>query len=213
MWFYRFVRFIAFPFQWAALTLNAKENKSLYHERLGTSTEDRPKGDLVWLHCRRVSDAGPIAREIAAAMPNKTILITFVEDDTDGRAHFYSNILVQRAPMDTYCAARNFLRFWEPSIAMRSGSELYPNILARLRKMEIPSFLMNAELSDRSYRRWKLLRRFARKIVRNLSFIWATDNLQTLRFANLGARDIMSQELIGANKPREIIAQIRQMTR
>ncbi|MDR1027423.1 MAG: hypothetical protein LBL46_03350, partial [Rickettsiales bacterium] len=68
MWLYRFIRFIAFPFQWAALRPWAKENKAVYHERLGNPTEDRPKGDLIWLHARNLSSTGQMAREIAAAM-------------------------------------------------------------------------------------------------------------------------------------------------
>ncbi|MDR1027109.1 MAG: hypothetical protein LBL46_01695, partial [Rickettsiales bacterium] len=137
--------------------------------------------------------------------------ITYIFDDIEGRGEQRQNVVIQRAPIDTYRAARNFLRFWEPSAAMRFGSELCPNTLARLKKMEIPSFLVNAQLSDRAYRRWKLIRRFARKITRNLTFVWAADNLQTLRFANLGAKDIMSQDLPGAGKPREILSRIRQM--
>ncbi|MDR3208926.1 MAG: hypothetical protein LBT45_03710 [Rickettsiales bacterium] len=208
MLFYRIIRFITFPFLWTWLKIKSKENKARFHEKIGLPTEDRPKGEIVWVHCNDFAEAGDIMRCVSGAMPHK-ILLTYNKRQGGGNEY---GAICQFAPIDTYMAVRNFLHFWEPALALRIGSELRPYQLHLLKKNNIPSFLINGRVSGKSYRRWKWAKRFARKIVRNFTFVWAVDNKQVLRLANMGARDIESQELIyGNNKIKEILQKIRRM--
>jgi 3-deoxy-D-manno-octulosonic-acid transferase len=203
---------MTFPFYWIAIRFRNKNQKSVFYERFGHPTEDRPKGDLVWVHCDNLAESVGIVKNIANNMQNKIILLTYNSKPPEGKIYYGGSVICQYAPVDAYLAVRRFLNFWEPSFAIRIGSELKPNQLARLKKMNVPSFLINGQLSNKSYRRWKLIKRFAKKVVRNFTFIWAMDNLQTLRFANLGAHDIKSMELvIGTNKMKEILYNIRRI--
>jgi 3-deoxy-D-manno-octulosonic-acid transferase len=212
MLLYRLVRFITFPVFWIVLRLRNSDNPGLFYEKIGRPTRDRPKGNLVWIHCHNLSESRNTIQEIINDFSNRIILLTY--NNADGYVKFESNIICQFAPIDSYLTVRRFLQFWEPMIAIRIGSELRPNQLALLKKMNIPSFLLNGEVSNKSYKRWKWARRLARKTMRNLTFVWALDNMQTLRLANMGARDIKSQEQVpGNNKIREILYGIKQWAR
>lgn len=213
MFLYRLIRFITFPFCWLTLRLRNKDAPWIFHEKMGRPTDDRPKGDVIWIHCDSIVESKAAIRELMANMPNKTILLTCNANDAPD-VHYDANVIRQYAPADMYMAVRRFLQFWEPAAAIRLGSELRPNQLALLKKNNIPSFLINGEISGRSYRRWKRARRLARRVMRCFTFVWALDNKQTLRLANMGARDIKSQELLtGGNKIREILYEIKQYTK
>ncbi|MDR1071735.1 MAG: hypothetical protein LBL21_03785 [Rickettsiales bacterium] len=208
MLFYRIIRFVTFPFLWAWLKIKSRDNKAKFLEKIGMPTEDRPKGEIIWVHCHDFAESSEILRCMPGGMPHK-VLLTYNKRHGGGNDY---GAICQFAPIDTHMAVRNFLRFWEPALAIRIGSELRPYQLHLLKKNNIPSFLIGGQMSDKSYRRWKLARRFARKIVRDFTFVWAADNRQVLLLANLGARDIESQDLIyGGSKTKEILHKIRQM--
>jgi 3-deoxy-D-manno-octulosonic-acid transferase len=210
MFFYGIIRFFTFPFLWAWLKIKGRDNKAKFHEKLGMPTEDRPKGEIIWVHCHDFAESAEILRGVANNMTHK-ILLTYNKRQGAGGSDY--GAICQFAPIDTYLAVRNFLRFWEPALAVRIGSELRPRQLRMLKKNGIPSFLIDGKVSGKSYRRWKWAKRFARKIVRDFTFVWAADNKQVLRLANLGARDIESQELVyGGNKIKEILHRIRQLS-
>ena len=209
MLLYRLYVFITFPIRWLSLNLRNKENNFIFHERMGRPTENRPSGNLAWVHARNLRDAAETARGIMANMPGAAVLVTYRTRAAGDDFHI-PGAVCQFSPIDDPTAFRNFLRFWEPSVAIYLGSELFPIQLSMLRKAGIPSFLVNAQISDRAYRRWKLIKWVARKTVRNFMFVWTVDNKQTIRFANMGASDIKSQELLqGPGKMREIMFAIK----
>lgn len=211
MLLYRFYRMITFPFRWARLKFWGDGDVAFY-EKMGSPTENRPKGDLVWVHCDDFSEAGDVLKGVVANMPDRVVLLTYNTRQSADRFDNIPGVICQFAPLDNAVTVRKFLRFWEPTVAIYTGAELRPIQLAQLKKLEIPSFLVNGHLSDKSYRWRKLMKRLARKTMRNFKFVWAVDNMQTLRLANLGANDVKSQELIqGPGKMREIILKIRQI--
>jgi 3-deoxy-D-manno-octulosonic-acid transferase len=200
---------LTFPIRWAALYIRYKDDVFTLHEKMGRPTEDRPRGDLVWVHAKDIAGAAEVVRGINAGMPGKIVLVTYNARGVRDRP-FVPGAIRQFAPIDNVSVIRNFLKFWEPSIAIYTGAEISPIQLHMLRKANIPSFMVNGNIPDKSYRWWKRVRWAVRKIVRCFKFVWAVDNKQVLRFANLGAQDVKSQELLFDSwKMREIILKIK----
>jgi len=194
MLFYRIIRFLTFPIFWIVYKFKFKEMPSNFYEKMGRPTRDRPNGDIIWVHSNRYSEASEVIRSILAEVPRARILQTYNILD-DNPSHTQS-VIGQISPLDSPLIVKNFLRFWEPSVAIRLGSEIRPVQLYMLKKLKIPSFLINACMSKKSYRRWRLIKCFARKTIDKLTFIWAENNEQVLRFANLGANYIESEALM-----------------
>ena len=211
MWTYRFIRFVTFPLYWAALKIRNRENHPLFYEKMGHPTENRPKGDVIWTHVNNFDEADELVRNIQAAFPGTAVLLTYNTRNPDSRNHYGAGVICQAAPLDVYAAVRNFLRFWEPRLAIRNRAEIRPYQLLLLKKFDIPNFLVNGEISDKAYRRWKWAIKVARAAARNITFAWAKNNKQTLRLANLGAVGIENQELVmGNSKIKEILSRIKQ---
>ena len=211
MWIYRFIRFITFPLYWAALKIRSRENRAVFHEKMGRPTEDRPKGDLVWVRVNNFGESVDLVRNIQSSMPGKAVLLTYNARDAEVRNFYGAGVICQSAPIDAYLPVRNFLRFWEPSFAIGRGFEPRPYQSLMLKKFGILDFLVDGRVSDKKYRRWKWAGRMLRKIMGNFTFVWAVDNEQTLKLANLGAINVENQELIpGGNKMKEILTRIKQ---
>ncbi|MDR2770372.1 MAG: hypothetical protein LBB08_02900 [Rickettsiales bacterium] len=207
---YRIFRFLSFPIWWAIIRIKNRKSLDVYNERMGKSTENRPNGEVIWVACEDAAAARPVVREICASMPNRKIVLTCPENSREiGR-----DVIFQRAPLDLMLTARKFLQFWEPLTAIWIGRGMKPNTLAVLKKMRIKSFLIEAGISDKSYRRWKWARRLSRRTMRDFAFIWGLNDFQTLRLANMGAMDIKSMsQMHGPDKLREILQEIRQKIR
>jgi 3-deoxy-D-manno-octulosonic-acid transferase len=155
---------------------------------MGYPTHDRPKGNIVWLHCHDITEASGII----GYMSDKTVLLTYIKKSRD--MFFGPNVICQYAPIDNVITINKFLKFWEPSFAINVRLELRPNHITIVHKLNIPIYLINGSISEKSYRRWKILILLTRNFMPKFTFVWATNNKQTLRMANLGAHDISSQE-------------------
>jgi len=194
MLIYRILRLLTFPIFWIVYKLRFKETPGNLYEKLGRPTEGRPNGEIIWVHSDKSSDADEIIRAVLSELPRAKILQTY--NVMNGGNNYGSSVIGQLSPLDSPIIVKNFLKFWEPSLAIRTGSEIRPTQLYALKKYGIPSFLVNAKIQKKSYRRWKLIRCFARRTIGNLTFIWAINNKHALRFANLGANFIESEALM-----------------
>ena len=63
-------------------------------------------------------------------------------------------VIHQYHPLDAPAWVDRFLDHWEPDLAIRVESELWPNILMRLKRRDIPCLLLNARISPKSQRNW-----------------------------------------------------------
>ena len=79
------------------------------------------------------------------------------------------NALHQYVPIDTPSAVARFLDYWRPDLALFVESEFWPNLVLQTRKRGIPMALVNARLSERSYRGWLRLQGLARRMMSSSS--------------------------------------------
>ena len=66
-------------------------------------------------------------------------------------------------------------------------SELWPEHLHRARNNRIPTFLINARISDRSFKRYQEVPRFAKRLLQKLDYVFAASDLDQARLIELGA--------------------------
>ena len=96
----------------------------------------------------------------------------------------------QYMPVDVPAAVERFLLHWQPNLALWIESELWPNALLRLRLRNIPAVLVNARMSDRSFRRWQRLTPVAAAILRTFRAVLAQSEDEATRYRALGARGV-----------------------
>lgn len=137
-----------------------KEDPDRLHERFGYASIDRPKGKLIWVHAASVGEAMStllLLEKLSVQLPDTHFLIT---TGTVTSARILSTRLPPRTyhhyvPVDVPACVARFMAHWQPDAALWLESELWPNLLAALRKDKVPAALLNARLSEKTQRNWR----------------------------------------------------------
>jgi 3-deoxy-D-manno-octulosonic-acid transferase len=139
---------------------HGKEDPARFGERFGTPGLARPPGRLIWLHAASVGESQsmlPLLERLHLERPDCRLLVT---TGTVTSARLMANrlpetVIHQYVPVDRTGNINRFLDHWSPDLAIWVESELWPNLLRLSRKRGIPTLLINARLSDRSFLRWR----------------------------------------------------------
>lgn len=172
-----------------------KEDPARIAERHGVPSLARPRGPLVWVH-------GASVGEIMSVFPLLTRIqrhgfsvlltsgtVTAAQIATD---RMPEGILHQFLPLDTPRFMKRFLDHWQPNLALLTESELWPNLILQASDMTIPLVLINGRLSERSYRRWKKMKRTAGALLTRIDLLLVQEPDDARRFAKLGAGRIVT---------------------
>lgn len=172
------------------------EDKNRFNERFGIPSKDRPLGNIVWIHAVSVGETLsviPIIEKIKKENRNINILLTTTTLTAAKQAEEKLKDLVihQFLPFDVFKWVRRFVKYWKPSVVLFVESELWPNTLYYLREKDIPVYLLNVRISNRSLKRMKL----AKKILKILPFslfqtIYAPSNELKKDLKQLGAKEV-----------------------
>ncbi|MBV9776320.1 MAG: 3-deoxy-D-manno-octulosonic acid transferase [Acetobacteraceae bacterium] len=176
-----------------------KEVAARLGERRGIDASTRPPGRLLWIHAASVGEGLsvlPVLEALDRRCPELAILLTTgtVTSATLMRARLdaagLERVTHRFAPLDVPRWAGRFLDHWRPDAAAFVESELWPNLLAGCRARQIPTMLVNARLSPRSFGRWRWAPRLARRVLDSFDLIQAQSAEDADRLAALGARRV-----------------------
>jgi 3-deoxy-D-manno-octulosonic-acid transferase len=91
-------------------------------------------------------------------------------------------------PVDRPSYVARFLDHWRPDLAIWVYSELWPNLIAATQRRGIPTILLNARMSERSFERWQRWPGIIGPLLAGFSLCLAQDGVQLQRLRRLGAR-------------------------
>ncbi len=175
---------------------DAKEDPDRIGERTGQASLARPEGRLVWFNAASVGEAVSLLelmRRLVRARPDLSCLVTTVT--TTSAAYLAPRLpprcLHQYAPLDVLPWVERFLDHWRPDVAVWTESELWPATLSETHRRGVPMLLINARISERSFRRWRAAGGMARGLLARFDRILAQDDLAAEQLTALGARDVM----------------------
>lgn len=169
-----------------------KEDPLRARERLGHAACPRPAGPLVWVHAASVGEANSVLVLIDRVLdrsPDATVLLT---TGTVTSAELMARRLPARAihqyvPVDLPDAVARFLDHWRPDLVLWIESEIWPNLLAGVRRRGIPAALVNARMSARSCARWRYAPGLVRELLATFRVILAQTEGDAERLRGLGA--------------------------
>ena len=93
---------------------------------------------------------------------------------------------VVRYPLDFSFAVSRFLRAVQPDVVALVELEVWPNFTAACARRGIPVVVVNGRLTQRSFKRYRLLGPFIRRTFHRLSCVAAQNHAYAERFINLG---------------------------
>jgi 3-deoxy-D-manno-octulosonic-acid transferase len=182
-----------------------KEEASRLPEREGFGAA-RPAGPLVWLHAASVGEtqsALPLIAAMTAARPDLHVLLT-TGTVTAARliaARAPERVIHRYAPLDVPGWVARFLEGWRPDLGVFVESELWPNLIEAAAARGVPLALVNARMSARSARVWRLSGGAGRRLVSRFGLVAAQGEADAARFAALGARPLAWGNLKHAAPP------------
>jgi 3-deoxy-D-manno-octulosonic-acid transferase len=196
-----------------------KEDEDRLPERLGRPGRVRPKGPLVWIHAASVGESVsvlPLIRELGRIRPDASVLVT-TGTVTSGRVmgeRLPENAFHQFVPVDTPSAVKAFLDYWQPSLALWVESELWPNMLHEIKQREVPAVLINARMSENSFRNWRRAPLAANELLSSFEMCLAQDEDVAEKLSALGASRVAvpgNLKLVGDPLPfdAEVLAELR----
>ena len=171
-----------------------KEHPARRGERFGFAEVSRPGGLLVWVHGASVGEciaALPIV-EALIATKKASVLVTSgtVASATLMQSRLPANAIHQFVPVDTPQATARFIAHWRPNIGLFVDSDLWPNLIVSARTFGTKLVLVNARISERSFRTWRWAPKSARALLSAFDICLAQSDEFADRFRALGCPDV-----------------------
>lgn len=169
-----------------------KEDPVRIGERRGTASLPRPTGTLIWLHGASVGEALSLLqliRRLGEEQPDLSFLLTTgtVTSASLLAARLPPRTLHQYVPLDVRPWMERFLDHWAPNLVVLTESELWPALITTCQDRDIPLALINARMTDRSFRRWKSFGSgAARSLLSKIVKVQAQDKASGDRLVQLG---------------------------
>tara|TARA_B110000037_G_scaffold180133_1_gene206650 strand:+ start:136 stop:1383 length:1248 start_codon:yes stop_codon:yes gene_type:complete len=169
--------------------LKKKEDPKRFKEKFCSFSKKKIKGQLIWFHGASVGEilsVIPLIEKLEKKGEIKQILIT---SNTLSSSKILSNLKLKKVihqffPIDTNYHTQKFLKYWKPSTAIFIDSEVWPNMIYNIKKNNISLALINARITNKSFRKWKIFSKFARNIFQNFD-ICLSSSLKSRKYLKL----------------------------
>lgn len=189
--FYLLVPFILVRLIWRSFKAPAYRYR--WDERFGFYNEKFVQ-DVIWFHAVSVGEAEalfPLAKQVQQHYPDAVLLITTTTPTGSARvkAVMKESVVHVYLPYDIPCAVNRFIRCFKPRIAVIMETEIWPNLFACCGKNEIPLYIINARLSEKSARGYQKISALIVPTLAQVKAIAAQTQDDANRFIAIGAND------------------------
>ena len=197
---YKILTYLFYPFAPIYIyfrKINGKEDPQRYKEKLSKITVSRDKGFLIWIHMASVGEAMSVLPLIENFIEDKKvskILLTSITKSSgkilEKKYNENSKVVHQFLPLDIPILIRIFLGHWKPNLSIFVDSEIWPNIIWEVKNMKIPLLLVNARITEKTFKRWRLVKNFSKMIFEKFD-LCISANKKTVNFLKiLGAKNV-----------------------
>ncbi|MGH9325573.1 MAG: 3-deoxy-D-manno-octulosonic acid transferase, partial [Terriglobia bacterium] len=167
--------------------------RSALRERFGHLGFQLLRPGAIWVHAVSVGETlavSGLVRELQRRDPGQKIYLSHITPtgreagekrlpEVAGR--FY-------LPLDWRTAVCRTLQRLRPKLLLIVETELWPNLLRAAHESGAIVVLVNARLSDRSFRGYRIFRPFMRRVLENVDWIFAQTPQDAERFIEIGAQ-------------------------
>ena len=174
------------PFVFFIRFLRKKEDPIRFKEKLTFFSKNRKRGKLIWFHTVSVGELLSIIPLIRILERKKKISQILLTSSTLTSANLFkkfkfSKTIHQFFPIDNNLFVQRFLNYWKPNLVVFVDSEIWPNMIYNLQKRSIPRILLNARISLKSFKKWKILGSFSKKLFQAFTLTYP-QNLESEKF-------------------------------
>ena len=194
LFLYRFLINLVFlisPIILVIRLLKGKENLNRCMEKFCFFSKNRKKGKLIWFHGASVGEIQSIVPILEKLERENKIARVLITSNTLSSSKIinklkFKKIIHQFFPIDTNYFSSKFIQYWKPSAAYFIDSEIWPNTIMNLKKRKIPIMLINGRITNKSYKRWKILPNFSKYIFGQIDKCLPASNKSKVFLKKLG---------------------------
>ncbi|MCX5693980.1 MAG: 3-deoxy-D-manno-octulosonic acid transferase [Candidatus Omnitrophica bacterium] len=151
---------------------------------------DRP----IWVHAVSMGEAIAIKgllAQLRLAYPDKKFVISTVTATGNRIAQSLvkDGDLLTYLPLDFSFIVKKVLKKINPCMFIIAETEIWPNLITCLDKMQVPVITVNGRISDNSYGGYRIIKLFIRPILRVIRQFCVQTDLDALRLKNLGVEE------------------------
>jgi len=178
---------------WVLKGIREKKYLHSFRQRLGWRIPAVPPGARpVWVHAVSVGEvlaARPVVAAIQQVRPEVPVVLSTVTltGQALARKEFPTAAAVFYFPFDWHFCVARFLSSINPRAVLLVEKELWPNFLDACSRRGVPVFLVNGRISEQSFNRYRRIRSFTARMLRQLRVIAAQTDEDRKRFLQLGA--------------------------
>ncbi len=184
--------------------------RARFGERFGrfdaavTARLTQPGPPFFWIHAVSVGEVY-VAGQVMRALREHDPSIRFVLSSTSSTGFREAEKEVRDADVTIYCPldfpwfVQRALRLIRPCCLLLTESELWPNLIRHCARGNVPVFLVNGRVSDRSAPRYRALRFWFGPVLRSFTWIMAQSELDKQRLVDAGA-DPATIDVLGSVK-------------
>jgi 3-deoxy-D-manno-octulosonic-acid transferase len=147
----------------------------------------------IWVHAVSVGEAaicGRLIESLSSRLPNHKFVVSTTTSTgmAELRRRLPAEVSKIYYPIDRRKHVQRALGMVNPEAMVFIEAEIWPNMIWGLQRRGIPYFLVNARISDRSYRGYRWARRLFGPFFKGFAGIGAQNQADAERLQDLGAR-------------------------
>jgi 3-deoxy-D-manno-octulosonic-acid transferase len=147
---------------------------------------------FIWVHAVSLGEARAAAvlvAQLRLQYPGMRLLLTHgtATGRALGKALLQSGDVQVWQPWDTVGAVTRFVQHFRPRMGLLIETEVWPNMVATFKRLQVPLCLVNARLSDKSLRQALRLGALSKPAFAGLHAVWAQTPEDAARLQQLGA--------------------------
>ena len=189
---YSILVYLLAPFIPFYLKKRARKNPKyalFWNERFGFKLHNMSTKQIIWLHAVSVGETRAMHKLVNLLhqqYPQYQILITqMTPTGRDTAQNLYPFAILHYLPYDLPHAVHNFYRVFKPVIGIIMETEIWPNLFYGATKYNVPLYIVNARLSNKSLHGYLRFSWFIRPVLNNVTSILCQDKLSENNFSKL----------------------------
>lgn len=168
-----------------------KNHRRRFLERCGYTPFNLKES--IWIHSVSLGESiavAPLVKKLSKAYPDEIFVITTMTQTGSTQVQKlyknYRNIKHSYIPYDIPCFLQCFFGRVSPKLCVIMETEIWPNLIIKCNKKNIPVILINARLSQRSANRYTKINFFIHHIFKQIHHVSAQSSDDARRFVELG---------------------------
>ncbi len=187
-----FIYYLTLPYTMLMILFGSRKWANRLGHLHGHPHEPVKKVDI-WLHASSVGEVNVLKvliDHLKKINPRISIYVTTMTETGYSRAfELFGGIATGFMPLDYGVPVRRFLHTIHPRAAVMIETEIWPNVIMELSRMEIPLFLANGRLSKKAFGRYKFASSAMKRLFGKYKTLMVQSEDDKKRFKELGTDD------------------------